>query len=97
MDYCDSLEVTASGTVGKQVFAAGASPKQVKLCGFVLTASGTSAGMVVIRDGNASGEVKYTVRTVLNTSRPVEVGCQRFDKGMHVKVLGGATCYLQLA
>lgn len=97
MDSVNSQEVTTSGTVGKQVFAAGATPKAVTLGGFLLTASGTSAGSVTIRDGNASGEVKYIARAVLNTSRPVETGCHRFDKGMHVKVLGGATCYLMIA
>lgn len=97
MDSANSLEVTASGTVGKQVYAAGSSPKAIVLGGFILTASGTSAGSVTIRDGNASGEVKYIVRALLNTSRPIETGCHRFDKGMHVKVLGGATCYLQIA
>lgn len=92
----DTQEVTVSGTVGKQVFASNGSAKKVKLLGFVLTPSGTSAGSVTIKSGNASGDTKFFARGLANTSRPYY--CKmRFDRGMHVKCLGGATCYLLIA
>ena len=91
-----SQEVTVSGGVGKQVF--GATTDSVVLRGIMLTLSGAN-GSVVIRDGNASGEVKYTIRGLSGSTptTPVELPGRgaRFDKGMHVKVLGsGALAYL---
>ena len=86
--------VSVSGTVGKQVYAV--ATDKVVLKGFLLAAL-SAAARVVIRDGNASGTVEFEQSVVANGSAPVkftEQG-QRFDKGMHVKVLGtGAVCYL---
>jgi hypothetical protein len=87
----DIQSVALSGTVGIQVFSS-SQPKILK--GLVLTPA-TSASLVTIRDGNASGEIKLVVRTADQSSKSVEGLYCRFDKGMHVKVLGtGAICYL---
>ena len=87
-------ELVVSGTDGKQVFSAASA--KVVLKGFLLAALSAKA-RVVIRDGNASGDVRYQGAAVSGASLPVlltEEG-HRFDRGMHVKVLGtGATCYL---
>jgi len=85
------LEVTPSGTIGKQTFAT--TVKKV-LCGAILTA-GASAATLVIKDGNASGETVLTLKAETNTSTPnIEVE-KRFDKGMHVKVTpANALAYL---
>lgn len=87
--------VAISGTVGKQVYD---STRQAILRGVTLDAGPTSAGSFTIRDGNASGEIKLTGRMPANNCQPVPMqGCVRFDKGMHVKVLGsGAVAYLEL-
>ena len=50
-------EVGISGTVGKQVFSA-SQPAVIKS---VIMNTTVSAGVLVIRDGNNSGEVKLTV------------------------------------
>lgn len=83
----DSIQVTVSGTVGKQVFATN---KRTILKGLILVSPSGVAGSVVVRDGNASGEVKasLTNHTLMPTSKfPCSKGI-RFDKGVHVKVLG---------
>jgi hypothetical protein len=91
-------EVVVSGTVGKQVFPVNGSSGRPSLKGFLL-ASLSAKARVVIREGNASGAVQYQGTCVSGGSLPViltEEG-HRFDRGMHVKVLGtGATCYLYL-
>ena len=91
-------EVVVSGSVGKQVYPTSGNGKSVKLKGFLL-ASLSAKARVVIRDGHASGAVQYQGSCVSGATLPVlldECG-QRFDKGMHVKVLGtGATCYLYI-
>ncbi len=87
----DIKSVAISGTVGKQVFS---STQPVILKGLILTPS-ASAALVTIRDGNASGEIKVVFRAGDTTSRSAENLYYKFDKGMHVKVLGtGAVCYL---
>ncbi len=92
-------EVVVSGSVGKQVFPTSGTGKNTVLKGFLLCALSGRA-RVVIRDGHASGDVRFqgSVGTSAG-SLPVlltEEG-ERFDRGMHVKVLGtGATCYLYL-
>ena len=87
-------EVAISGAVGKQVFADSGEP--VILESVVLTPSAVSAVAVTIRNGNASGETKLVARSVLGVSAPIECGHGvRFDKGMHVKVIGtGGSAYL---
>lgn len=90
----DTKEVTVSGTVGKQVFATSVSKK---MKGFLLCALSGRA-RVTIRDGNASGDVKFqgSVGTSAGSlAVTLDDGSVPFDKGMHVKVLGtGATCYV---
>lgn len=87
-------EVAISAAVGKQVFADSDEP--VILEGVILTPSAVSAVAVTIRDGNASGETKLITRTEAAISRPYPLGKGvRFDKGMHVKVIGtGGVAYL---
>jgi hypothetical protein len=92
-------EVVVSGAVGKQVYPVNGSSGKPSLKGLLLCALSGRA-RVVIRDGNASGEVRAqgSVGTSGGTL-PVILTEQgiRFDKGMHVKVLGtGATCYLYI-
>lgn len=91
-------EVVVSGSVGKQVFPVNGSSGKPFLKGFLLCSLSAKA-RVVIRDGNASGDIRFQGNAVSGASLPViltEEG-HRFDKGMHVKVLGtGATCYLYL-
>ena len=86
-------EVGISGTVGKQTYATTIKKRLLGLSMFPKT----SAASVTIRDGNASGAVVLTHSSVANDSGPVVFPQPiRFDKGMHVKVLGttGALCYL---
>lgn len=83
-------EVTVSGSVGKQAFA---TTDNVILQSVILTA--VSAATVVIRDGNASGDVMLDASTPAATSRSFPLYGIRFDKGMHVKVTGtNSKCYL---
>jgi hypothetical protein len=87
------LQVTPSGSVGKQVFA---STKPVVLKSVVLDAP-TSAGSLTIRDGNASGDIRLTANQALGGTKQIELCGKRFDRGMHVKVTGvDATCYLEI-
>lgn len=91
-----SKEVAVSGTVGKQSFAITAD--QAVLRGISLVMSGAN-GSVVIRDGATSGTVKHTVRglTASNLVNYIELPGrgERYDNGMHVKVLGtGTLAYL---
>ena len=86
-----TIQVTVSGTVGKQVFATNV---QGSVCDLILTPSGANA-TVKVRDGNASGEVVFFGRA------PSAYGSKCFDldhkftKGMHVKVIGAnAEAYL---
>lgn len=87
--------VAISGTVGKQLFN---SNKPSILRGVILDPGTVSGSSITIRDGNASGEVKLTCRAVVGESISVPInGIIRFDKGMHVKVLGNnAVAYLEL-
>lgn len=89
-------EVTVSGTVGKQPIAITGEP--VILKGYHLYAP-TSAASVVIRSGATSGDLISQSSLPLDGA-PDQVlfpGGIRFDKGMHVKVLGvGSACYLYL-
>jgi len=89
------LEVTVSGTVGKQVWPTN---RQIKLCSLIMTPS--AANMTVkIRDGNASGEVVfYAVAPSAAPKRSYDFEVDHnFTKGMHVKVIGAANVvYLNL-
>lgn len=87
-------EVAISGAVGKQVFADSDEP--VILESVIATAGDASAVIVTVRDGNASGEVKLIAKSQAVVSRDMRLGHGvRFDKGMHVKVIGtGGTAYL---
>ncbi len=91
------LEVSVSGTVGKQVVATGG-VNQVCLKSLVLTPSAQNAS-IKIRDGNASGEVVlYAVCPSAGKQSLVLTDIyHKFTKGMHVKVLGtGNVAYLTL-
>ena len=87
-------EVAISGSVGKQVFADSDEP--VILENVIATAGGASAVVVTVRDGNASGDVKLIAKSQAAVARPFRLGNGvRFDKGMHVKVIGtGGLAYL---
>lgn len=90
-----SIEVTASGAIGKQTFA---STRPAVLQNVILAPASVSAATLVIRDGNASGEVKLTVNLPANTPQQFRMGKTRFDKGMHVKVTpANAKAYLIVA
>lgn len=89
--------VAVSAAVGKQVYSTVAVSGKARLKGFLLHHLSANA-YVQIRDGNASGTVviqhgSLSARNAVPVLLP-EDGI-RFDKGMHVKVLGtGAVCYL---
>ncbi len=88
------IEVAISGTIGKQVV-----PTNGKslLRNVVLTPN-TSAALVRIRDGNASGTVVLIMRGIINSTQSSGPVSHYFTKGMHVTVLGGtATAYLDIS
>jgi len=94
MGNSELLEVGISGSVGKQVFA---STRPVVLKSVIVNTT-VSAGVVVIRDGNASGDVKLTLNQAVGSNNQTTLVGKRFDKGMHVKVTGtGSLCYLEIA
>ena len=87
------IEVKASGAIGKQVFATNR-PVVLKQ---VIPGIGSSGCTVTIRDGNASGTVKLTIGNAIGIATPVELEGVRFDKGMHVKVIGDTVpTYLEI-
>jgi hypothetical protein len=88
------VEVTISGTVGKQTYATTVK----KILKQVILTPSTSAAMVTIRDGNASGDTRLVLSHPASDSVPVMFSKGvRFDRGMHVKVLGsGGKCYLEI-
>lgn len=91
-------QVAVSGSVGKQVFAAG---KQVIVRGLTLTPSGANA-TVKIRDGAApvSADIVFFGRaTSAQGSREFNFGEEGmiFRNGLHVTVIGtNAQAYLYL-
>lgn len=90
-------QVTVSGSVGKQVFPVTGQP--TLLHGFLFRAGTGVTATCTIRDGNASGEVVADVIVPSNNSHDFKFSdhCVRFDKGMHVKVIGtNAAAYLYL-
>ena len=90
-------QVTVSGSVGKQVFS---STQPTFLHGFLFRAGTGVTATCTIRDGNASGEVVAEVIVPSNNSHDFNFTdhCVRFDKGMHVKVIGAsAAAYLYLS
>ena len=93
-------QVTVSGAVGKQVFPTSGNGKSNVLHGFLFRAGTGVTATCTIRDGNASGEVMAEVIVPSNNSHDFlftgDHGV-RFDKGMHVKVIGAsAAAYLYL-
>jgi len=87
----DILEVTVSGTVGKQAIA---TTKKVILKSVIIAAI-TSGALVTIRDGNASGNTILNAGAIKYDSVSHPMHDFRCDKGLHVKVLGtGSKCYL---
>ena len=88
-----TLQVTVSGTVGKQVVPTTA---QAELCSLVLTPSGANS-TIKVRDGNASGEVVLFGRALSAFGSKNFDICHKFTKGMHVTVIGAnAQAYLVL-
>ena len=86
--------VAISGTVGVQVFA---TTVPTILKGITITPGAASAAVVTVRDGNASGEIRWAGIAPAKSSIPFEFDNVRFDKGMHVKVIGtGGAAYLEL-
>ncbi len=92
--------VTVSGSVGKQVYAITADP--IVLRGVVLSPLSANA-FVQIRDGNASGTIRYRASCLYQSALSgaesngdiLPGRGMSFNKGMHVKVLGtGAVAYL---
>ena len=89
--------VAVSGTVGKQAYA---STIPVVLHGLTLVPLSGNGAYVKIRDGNASGSVIIEANSIASGGSTGDYfeGGIRFDKGMHVKVLGtGAVCYLHVS
>ena len=92
------LEVTVSGSVGKQIVATGGQ-KQASIESVTLTPSGANA-TIKIRDGGAaaaSGEVVFFGRAPSAFGSKTFEICHKFTKGMHVTVIGtNAVAYLEL-
>ena len=88
------LQVTVSGTVGKQSVL---TTSQTTLKGVIFTPSGANATLK-IRDGNASGEVVLFARALsAQGSKSFEFE-HKFTKGMHVKIIGAnAEAYLDIS
>ena len=78
------LQVTVSGTVGKQVIS---TSNQGSLKCVALTPSAVNA-TIKIRDGNASGEIVLFARAHTSGGTLVIPVEHEFTKGMHVKVIG---------
>lgn len=91
------IQVTVSGTVGKQVRSRTAGPMEVR--GITLTPSGANA-TIKVRDGigGASGEVVLFARAPsAHGSKTFEVK-HKFTKGLHVTVIGtNAEAYLDIS
>lgn len=88
------IQVTVSGTVGKQVTL---TTDKVKLNSVLLTPSGANA-TIKIRDGNASGEVILFARATSAYGTKCLEMCHNFTKGMHVKIIGtNAEAYLDIS
>lgn len=91
------LQVTVSGSVGKQVVARDG-VKQATVHKLILTPSGANA-TVKVRDGigGVSGEVVLFGRAPsAHGSKQFEF-CHKFTKGLHVTVIGAnAEAYLDI-
>jgi len=79
-------QVTVSGSVGKQVFAITGQP--AILDGVIVDA--VSAGTIAIRDGASSGNLVLTASFLKQESAVYPIGGMKFNKGMHVKVIGNS-------
>lgn len=104
----DTIAVAVSGTVGKQVLmvpsaltSASSSARIAggrRLLGWILAPVSAKA-RVEIREGISTGPIKFAQCLTSGGSDHVKLpkDGMRFDRGMHVKVLGaGAVCYLML-
>lgn len=92
------IQVTVSGTVGKQVVANGG-VKKVTVSKLILTPSGANA-TVKVRDGigGASGEVILFARAPSAQGSKCFEFCHKFTKGLHVTVIGAnAEAYLDIS
>lgn len=92
----DTLQVSVSGSIGKQAIATG---NTQYIRGFLLDAP-ISAATVTVRSGNASGSVILSMSAPVKDSRHVMFPEEKimFGHGMHVKVIGvSANCYVFLA
>ena len=78
------LQVTISGTIGKQVIS---TSNQGSLKCVALTPSAANA-TIKIRDGNASGEIVLFARATSANGTLIIPVAHKFTKGMHVKVIG---------
>lgn len=92
------IQVTVSGSVGKQVLkTSGNNSYQGKLEHVLFTPSGANA-TIKIRDGNASGEVVLFARALSAYGTRNYHVCHKFTKGMHVKIIGAnAEAYLDIS
>jgi len=90
ISYIDSGTSYGGGSVdNRQLF----SDDEISYLKGVLLTSPTSAANVVIRDGEASGEVILTLYSKVGKSLSIHDLNRQFNKGMHVKLTGeGATC-----
>jgi len=90
-------QVTISAAVGKQVIA---TTEKTRLHQVILVPSAVSAAVLVLRDGNASGEVIASLNVAANTpfSLPVkQENGMPIGRGLHCKITGtGAVGYLEL-
>jgi len=99
----DTIQVTVSGTVGKQIIPLGknqtsATRGKVVMRGIALRSVSTPAS-VVVRDGNASGTIFTEI--AVGTSGFAQHFCagrgRHFGNGIHVKVLGtNAAAYVEI-
>lgn len=90
-------QVTISAAVGKQVIAADA---KARLHQMILIPSAVSAAVMVVRDGNASGDVIGSMNVAANTPFRIPVQQENgipLGRGVHCKITGtGAVGYLEL-
>lgn len=89
------LEVTVSGTVGKQTIPV---TQKAKLKRVIATVSAANL-TIKIRDGNASGETVFYGKIMSASTEKTQSwpACHYFTKGMHVKVIGtNNVAYLEL-
>ena len=91
------IQVTVSGTVGKQVIPAN---RDTVLRSIILSPSGANS-TIKIRDGAApvSADIVFFGRALsAQGAQQFKVNNMRFDKGLHVTVIGtNAQAYLDIS